>query len=106
MFQEMLEGASAAGTCEALMQATARTSTRVFFDALADSELLAAPIPHRSIGVVFRPEHERTRNAVPTRMAERYDALIDLEATDAVRPIGSMLSIQRDCTRRADPSRP
>ncbi|WP_170164815.1 erythromycin esterase family protein [Thiocapsa rosea] len=97
---------AAAGSFEALMHATGRASTLVLFDALADSELLAAPIPHRAIGVVFRPEHERTRNYVPTRMAERYDALIYLEATDAVGPIESVPSIQPDCTRRADPSCP
>lgn len=79
---------AAAGSFEALMHETGRASALLLLDALADSELLAAPIPHRAIGVVFRPEHERTRNYVPTRMAERYDALIYLENSGAVRPTG------------------
>jgi erythromycin esterase-like protein len=41
---------------------------------------------HRAIGVVYHPERERG-NYVPTRMGDRYDALIWLEETSAVRPV-------------------
>lgn len=39
---------------------------------------------HRAIGVVYRPENE-TGNYVPSRMGGRYDALIWLEETTALR---------------------
>ena len=41
---------------------------------------------HRAIGVVYRPEGE-TGNYVPTRMGGRYDALIWLEETTALRAL-------------------
>lgn len=47
---------------------------------------LATWLGHRAIGVVYHPERERG-NYVPTRMGDRYDALIWLEETSAVRPV-------------------
>lgn len=41
---------------------------------------------HRAIGVVYRPRREHG-NYVPTRMGGRYDALIWLEQTQALRPL-------------------
>lgn len=41
---------------------------------------------HRAIGVVYDPGRE-AGNYVPTRMGARYDALIWLEETTALRPI-------------------
>jgi erythromycin esterase-like protein len=41
---------------------------------------------HRAIGVVYQPGRE-TGNYVPTRMGGRYDALIWLEETSALRPL-------------------
>jgi erythromycin esterase len=42
---------------------------------------------HRAIGVVYHPEWE-PRNYVPTVMGDRYDALVWLEHTAALRPLG------------------
>ena len=42
---------------------------------------------HRAIGVVYRPEIERYGNYVPTVLPERYDAIVYLERTTAVRPL-------------------
>lgn len=39
---------------------------------------------HRAIGVVYHPDNEAA-NYVPTRMGGRYDALIWLEETTALR---------------------
>jgi len=41
---------------------------------------------HRAIGVVYQPERE-AGNYVPTRMGDRYDALIWFEQADALRPL-------------------
>ncbi|WP_427169823.1 erythromycin esterase family protein [Arthrobacter sp. 92] len=47
---------------------------------------LSAWLGHRAIGVVYRPAREHG-NYVPTRMGGRYDALIWLEQTSALRPL-------------------
>ncbi|MBT1001215.1 erythromycin esterase family protein [Paenarthrobacter sp. DKR-5] len=47
---------------------------------------LSAWLGHRAIGVVYQPQHE-AGNYVPTRMGGRYDALLWLEHTTALRPL-------------------
>jgi erythromycin esterase-like protein len=47
---------------------------------------LSAWLGHRAIGVVYQPARE-AGNYVPTRMGERYDALIWFEQTTALRPL-------------------
>jgi erythromycin esterase-like protein len=47
---------------------------------------LSAWLGHRAIGVVYRPAREHG-NYVPTRMGGRYDALVWLEETSALRPL-------------------
>ncbi|MCC5805628.1 MAG: erythromycin esterase family protein [Opitutales bacterium] len=42
------------------------------------------PVPHRAIGVVYRPEAEQG-NYVPTRLAARYNAMLFLPETHALR---------------------
>jgi erythromycin esterase len=54
----------------------------------AARETLNATIGHRAIGVVYDPRFERPGQYVPTQLAERYDALIYLDQTHAVRPLG------------------
>jgi erythromycin esterase-like protein len=44
-------------------------------------------IPHRAIGVVYRPAYERYGNYVPSRMPYRYDAFIYLDETRALHPL-------------------
>ena len=44
-------------------------------------------MPHRAIGVVYNPDHERYGNYVPSVMAERYDAFIYLDETRALHPL-------------------
>jgi erythromycin esterase-like protein len=41
---------------------------------------------HRAVGVVYHPEREEG-NYVPTRMGARYDALVWIEETAALRPL-------------------
>lgn len=42
---------------------------------------------HRAIGVVYHPEYERHGNYVPTVLPLRYDALLYLDETQALRPL-------------------
>jgi erythromycin esterase-like protein len=41
---------------------------------------------HRAIGVIYSAESEHRSNYVPTRLASRYDALIFLDQTTALKP--------------------
>jgi len=47
---------------------------------------LSAVLGHRAIGVVYRPDRQ-PGSYVPTVMGERYDALVWLEHTAALRPL-------------------
>ena len=42
---------------------------------------------HRAIGVVYRPQHERYGNYVPTVLPRRYDAFLYIDESTAVRPM-------------------
>ncbi len=44
-------------------------------------------LPHRAIGVVYHPEHERRGNYVPTVLSSRYDAFIYIDETTSVHPL-------------------
>ncbi len=57
----------------------------LFFDE-APETAHTNPVPHRAIGVVYRPEAEQG-NYVPTRLAARYDAMLFIPETTALRPI-------------------
>lgn len=46
-----------------------------------------APLRHRAIGVVYNPENERYGNYVPTVLAQRYDAFIFLNETEALHAL-------------------
>ena len=41
----------------------------------------------RAIGVVYHPEYEHLGNYVPTALSKRYDALIDIDETQALHPL-------------------
>ncbi len=52
-----------------------------------NTALPSTPLLQRAIGVVFVPEREPKDNYVPTRLAERYDALVFLPVTQALTPL-------------------
>jgi erythromycin esterase-like protein len=54
---------------------------------IREEQSLSDYIPHRAIGVVYNPEHERYGNYVPTIMPRRYDAFIYLDETTALHPL-------------------
>jgi len=74
------------GSHEDLLHDTlARPSVLVFSDDRS-GPWLSARMGHRGIGVVYDPEREES-NYVPTRIGQRYDALIWLEQTRSLRPL-------------------
>jgi erythromycin esterase len=52
--------------------------------------LLLDQLPHRAIGVVYRPERERWANYVPSVLGDRYDAFLWLDETRALRPLPAL----------------
>ena len=42
---------------------------------------------HRAIGVVYDPDYERFGNYVPTALADRYDAFLYIDRTQALHPL-------------------
>ncbi|SRR6056297_236078 len=54
---------------------------------LAASQALLEERGHRAIGVVYHPQYEHLGNYVPTVLGQRYDALLYLEQTEALRPL-------------------
>jgi erythromycin esterase-like protein len=44
-------------------------------------------IDHRAIGVVYDPTKDHSRNYVPSRIPERYDAFVFLDKTNALHPL-------------------
>jgi erythromycin esterase len=53
----------------------------------ARPDLLVDQLPHRAIGVVYRPERERWGNYVPSVLGDRYDAFVWIDQTRALRPL-------------------
>jgi erythromycin esterase-like protein len=73
---------------EAALLAAGDADRVLFLDRVAPGGALRRfMLPHRAIGVVFKPEDERWANYVPTRLAERYDAFVFLPYTRALEPL-------------------
>ncbi|GAA3384535.1 erythromycin esterase family protein [Cryptosporangium minutisporangium] len=84
-----------AGSLEAVLQATLPEPALFVFPpgVYASGHTGARPawiadvLPHRAIGVVYRPSRESYGNYVPTRLGDRYDAFVWLPETTALRPL-------------------
>jgi erythromycin esterase-like protein len=50
-------------------------------------DVLVDEVPHRAVGVVYRPERERFGNYVPTVLGDRYDAFLWFDESRAVAPL-------------------
>jgi erythromycin esterase len=74
------------GSHEDLLHRTLGAPAILVFDENRSGPWLSSWNGHRAIGVVYRPERE-SGNYVPTRMGGRYDALIWLEETTALRAL-------------------
>ncbi len=83
---EVMEVPSAvAGSWEDLMHRAGDNNKILVFKGMAGEEF-HRPIGHRAIGVVYHPEYERG-NYVPSIMAERYDAFVFVDESQALHPL-------------------
>ncbi|WP_328470356.1 erythromycin esterase family protein [Actinoplanes sp. NBC_00393] len=80
-----------AGSLEEVLHLTAPECGVFVFPPGPDGpDLLTTVLPHRAIGVVYRPERERWSNYVPTVLGERYDAFLWFDGTRALRPLHTL----------------
>src|SRR5688572_13297675 len=75
------------GTWEARMHEAVGADALLLMHEAGEAVANADPLGHRAIGVVYHPERERYGNYVPTILTLRYDALLYLESTSALRPL-------------------
>lgn len=75
-----------AGSHEDLLHRILGSPATVVFGPDRSGPWLSRSLGHRAIGVVYDPNRE-TGNYVPTRLGARYDALLWLEQTTALRPL-------------------
>ena len=72
------------GSWEYLLHRAGISNAVLFLEPELREGLLDTFIGHRAIGVVYQPERENPGNYVPTRIADRYDAFIFIEETQAL----------------------
>jgi erythromycin esterase len=72
---------------DVLHRTLGQDSLMIFSDAGGDRNLFQRTRDHRAIGVVYNPEHERFGNYVPTRLADRYDAFLYIDQSEALHPL-------------------
>ncbi|MEV0900291.1 erythromycin esterase family protein [Actinoplanes sp. NPDC049802] len=75
---------------EVLHEAAPPCGLFVFPDEGTRPDLLTTELPHRAIGVVYKPARERWSNYVPTVLGERYDAFLWFGETRALRPLHTL----------------
>ena len=75
------------GNWEALFHAAGAEDRLLLLDDLAAVEEAHDPMGHRAIGVVYHGARERMGNYVPTVLPLRYDAVLYLDQTRALRPL-------------------
>ncbi len=79
------------GSVEEILHLSAPRNALMVFPAGDERpELLTTVLPHRAIGVVYRPERERWANYVPTVLGDRYDAFLWFDESHAVRPLHTL----------------
>ncbi len=75
------------GSWEDLLHNTGTDDRLLILSELADAAGAGDPLSHRAIGVVYNPAHERYGNYVPTMLPLRYDALLYIDKSHALRPL-------------------
>ena len=75
------------GSWEAVFHAAGADDKLLFLEDFDEVEGALEPRGHRAIGVVYRPEHEKYGNYVPSVLPYRYDALLYIDRTKALRPL-------------------
>lgn len=64
------------------------------FNKLDKHSSLHRKLGHRAVGVVYDPDHESRGNYVPTEMAKRYDGLIFVDKTTALKSLNSTHTLE------------
>jgi len=88
MHMEVMPGPAARdGSVEELMHYTYGDNRLFIFDRKKNNDRYNEVLPHRAIGVVYNPEHEKHGNYVPTILSSRYDAFLYIDQTTALHPL-------------------
>ncbi len=75
------------GSYEDAFHAAGEEDKLLIFSDSADLAPFLDRLGHRAIGVVYDPEYESYGNYVPTKLAERYDAFLYIDQTEALHPL-------------------
>jgi erythromycin esterase len=95
--QRMDVPAAPPGSWEQLLhEAAAGDRLWLFNPTLPIGSPLLEPRGHRAIGVVYRPTHEALGNYVPTVLPHRYDALLYIDESHALRPLHVPASFEHE----------
>jgi erythromycin esterase len=85
--ERMTVPAAREGSWEAVFHAAEASDRLLLLDALDDAPGALDPRGHRAIGVVYDPAAERFGNYVSSVLPYRYDAILHLDRTEALRPL-------------------
>ena len=75
------------GSVEALLHDAVPDATALFVAPPAAPDWMVREMPHRAVGVVYRPQAERWGNYVPTVLGRRYDAFGWIDESRALSPL-------------------
>ncbi|MFD0851438.1 erythromycin esterase family protein, partial [Actinomadura adrarensis] len=75
------------GSLEEVMVESEMERGLFVFSDRPEASWLNATRGHRAIGVVYDPTRDHQQNYVPTRLADRYDALCWFRRTSALEPL-------------------
>lgn len=78
---------SLAGSCERLFHDTGIPAFAVRLHESEVREALSVPRIERAIGVIYRPETERSSHYFTARLAEQFDVVIHIDETRALDPL-------------------
>lgn len=75
------------GSIEEILHQESNEDRLLIFNKGDETERFKKMLPHRAIGVVYRPEREKYGNYVPSILNGRYDAFIYIDETKALHPL-------------------
>ncbi|WP_207422502.1 erythromycin esterase family protein [Desertivirga brevis] len=85
--REMVVPDARPGSVEDVLHKEFLDNRLLIFDPNNKNERFNKMMPHRAIGVVYNPKHERYGNYVPTILNKRYDAFIYIDHSKALHPL-------------------
>ncbi|RKD25939.1 hypothetical protein BEP19_03155 [Ammoniphilus oxalaticus] len=85
-FEEVEVRAAHSGSWDALLHEAGAEDKILIFG--KDEPIFSTPLPQRAIGVVYHPDHQAEyQTYVASRLSDRYNALIYVDHTHAVKPL-------------------